>query len=66
MKRFQLNLMKYCFTTTEFDTKEISDVCEMKIFLKDLISNTFCVPILYRHSPPVYIIMNEIPSTQML
>ena len=24
--------MKYCFTTTEFDTKEISDVCEMKIF----------------------------------
>ena len=32
----------------------------MSTVMKDLCSNTFCVPVIYKHSPLAYSIVNEI------
>ena len=41
-------------------TDGISAACEMTAVMKDLASTTFCVPVIYRHSPLAYSIINEI------
>ena len=41
-------------------TDGIRAVCEMTAVTKDLASTTFCVPVIYRHSPLAYSIINEI------
>ena len=41
-------------------TDGISAACEMTAVMKDLVSTTFCVPVIYRHSPLAYSIINEI------
>ena len=38
----------------------ISAACEIAAAMKDLASTKFCVPVIYRHSPLVYSMINEI------
>ena len=38
----------------------ISAACEMTAVMKDLASTSFCVPVIHRHSPLAYSIINEI------
>ena len=40
-------------------TEGISTVCEMTAVVKDLASTTFCVPVIYKHSPLAYSIINK-------
>ena len=47
-------------------TDGISAACERKAVMKDLASTTFCVPVIYRHSPLAYSIINESTGIQML
>ena len=42
------------------ETEKINATCEMSTVMKDLCSNTFCVPVIYKHSPLAYSIVNEI------
>ena len=48
IRRTHFRKMVFC------TTKEVSTV------MKDLCSNTFCVPVIYKHSPLAYSIVNEI------
>ena len=41
-------------------TERISAVFEMAAVMKDLESTVFCVPVIYRHSPLAYSVINEI------
>ena len=41
-------------------TKKINASCELSTIMKDLCSNTLCVPVIYKHSPLAYSIVNEI------
>ena len=41
-------------------TDGISAACEMTAVMKDLASTSFCVPVIYGHSPLAYSIINEI------
>ena len=44
-------------------TEKINAICEMSTVTKDLCSNMFCVPVIYKHLPLVYSIVNEIALT---
>ena len=41
-------------------TEKINATCEMSTVMKDLCSNTFCVAVIYKHSPLAYSIVKEI------
>ena len=41
-------------------TERINATCKMSTVIKDLCSNSFCVPVTYKHSPLAYSIVNEI------
>ena len=41
-------------------TERINATCKMSTVIKDLCSNSFCVPVIYKHSPLAYSIVNEI------
>ena len=41
-------------------TKKINACCELSTIIKDLGSNTLCVPVIYKYSPLAYSIVNEI------
>ena len=40
--------------------EKINASCEMSIVVKDLCFNTFCVPVIYKHSTLAYNLVNEI------
>ena len=40
--------------------EKINASCEMSTVVKDLCSNTFCVPVIYKHSTLAYNLINEI------
>ena len=50
----------YYYNGRILPTDGISAACEMTAVMKDLASTTFCVPVIYRHSPLAYSIINEI------
>ena len=41
-------------------TENINATCEMSTVMKYLSSDTFCVPVIYKHSPLAYSIVKEI------
>ena len=41
-------------------TKKINACCELSTIIKDLGSNTLCVPVIFKHLPLAYSIVNEI------
>ena len=41
-------------------TEKINGNCEISTVMKDLCSNTLCVPLIYKHSPLAYSIVSEI------
>ena len=41
-------------------TEKINASCELSTIMKDLYSNIFCVPVIYKHLPLAYSIVNEI------
>ena len=43
-------------------TEKINATCGMSTVMKDLCSNTFCLPVNYKNSPLAFSIVNEIHS----
>ena len=41
-------------------TENVNAACEMRTIMKDLSLSTFCVPVIYKHPPLVYSLINEI------
>ena len=41
-------------------TENVTATCEMSDVMKDLSSSTFCVPVIYKHSPLAYSIVNDV------
>ena len=41
-------------------TERLNATCETSTVMKDLYSNTFCVPAIYKHSPLAYSIVNDV------
>ena len=41
-------------------TERLNATCEISTVMKDLYSNTFCVPAVYKHSPLAYSIVNDV------
>ena len=41
-------------------TERLNATCEISTVMKDLYSNTFCVPAIYKHSPLAYSIVNDV------
>ena len=41
-------------------TENVTAICEMSDVMKDFSSSTFCVPVIYKHSPLAYSIVNDV------
>ena len=41
-------------------TERLNATCEISTVMKDLCSSTFCVPVIYKHSPLAYSIVNDV------
>ena len=69
--KMYLKSSQYEQITTEIDeilyyngrilpTENVTATCEMSDVMKDLSSSTFCVPVIYKHSPLAYSIVNGV------
>ena len=56
---FQIDGILY-YKGRKLATEKINASCEMSTVMKDLCSNTFCVSVIYKHSPLAYSITIEI------
>ena len=48
------------YTGRILPTENVTSTCEMSDVMKDLSSSTFCVPVIYKHSPIAYSIVNDV------